>query len=211
MILKQIPSGYDRNFAYLVADEETKEAIVIDPSKDLSLIKNEIKDYKISYIINTHSHIDHICGNKELKELTNAKIIQHGISPKEHDISVKDNQEIKLGELTIKFLYTPGHTKDHICILIENNLFTGDLLFVGKIGGTGPYFPTSNSKKEYDSLKRVLTLPDETKVWPGHDYGKTESSTIKIEKETNPFLLQKTFKEFQYLKNNWEEYKEKHN
>ena len=211
MILKQIPSGYDSNFTYLVVDEETKEGIIIDPSQDLTLVKKEIQPYNIKYIINTHSHIDHISGNEEIKSLTNAKIVQHKLSSSVHDISVEDNQEIKIGNLILKVLYTPGHSKDHICILIKDNLFTGDLLFVGKIGGTGPFFQGSSSKEEFKSLDKIMKLPDNIKVWPGHDYGIKKSSTIKYERETNPFILQKYLYGFQDLKDNWTKYKKEKN
>jgi len=202
MILKQIHSGYDRNFAYLIADEKTKEAIIIDPSVDLTNIKKEIEGFKVKYIINTHSHMDHIAGNNKLKSLTNAKIIQHEFSPEKHDISVKDNQEIKLGSLTLKFIYTPGHIKDHICILVQNKLFTGDLLFVGTIGGTGPRFEGSNLKEHFESLQKIINMDETIEIYPGHDYGPKKSSTIKYEKEHNIFLKPKTFEKFQDLINN---------
>jgi len=188
MIIKQILSGYDRNFTYLVADEETKEAAIIDPSLDISQVLREIKGFSVKYIINTHHHRDHIEGNEKLYLETKAKIIQHELSPEKHDISVKDNQEIKLGKLVLKFLYTPGHSIDHICILVENKLFTGDLLFVGNIGGTGPYFKGSSQEQEMESLQRIMKLPDNIEIYPGHDYGNKPTSTIKHEKETNPFL-----------------------
>ena len=188
MIVKQIPSGYDNNFTYLVADKETKEAVIIDPSLDISQVLKEIRGFSVKYIINTHHHPDHIMGNEKLHLKTKAKIIQHELSPVEHDISVKDDQEIKLGKLILKFLHTPGHSKDHICILVENKLFTGDLLFVGNIGGTGPYFKESNQKQEMKSLQRIMKLPDNIEIYPGHDYGGKPTSTIKHEKETNPFL-----------------------
>ena len=199
MILKQIPSGYDLNFTYLIADEKTKEAAIIDPSEDTSKIKEEIKGFKIKYIINTHSHEDHIVGNNELKLLTNAKIVQHRLSPEKHDISVKDNQEIKIGEITLKFIYTPGHIKDHICVLVENKLFTGDLLFVGTIGGVGPRFKGSDLEEEYNSLQRISKLDEGIEIYPSHDYGNKPKSTIKYEKETNVFLKPKSFKDFKNL------------
>jgi hydroxyacylglutathione hydrolase len=201
MILKQIHSGYDSNFTYLIADEKTKDAIIIDPSVDISKIKEEIKEFKIKYIINTHSHEDHIAGNEGLINLTNAKVIQHEFSPEKHDISVKDNQEIKFGEITLKFIYTPGHIKDHICILVEDKLFTGDLLFVGTIGGVGPRFKGSNLKEEYNSLQRISKLNDNIEIYPGHDYGPKKSSTIGYEKQHNIFLSPKTFKDFENLLN----------
>jgi hydroxyacylglutathione hydrolase len=188
MIVKQINSGYDNNFTYLVIDEETKEAAVIDPSMDVSQVLKEIKEFKVKYIINTHHHQDHIMGNKKIYSETKAKIIQHGESPLKHDISVGDNQEIKLGNLILKFLHTPGHSKDHICILVENKLFTGDLLFVGNIGGTGSYFEGSDHEQEMESLQKIMKLPGNIEIYPGHDYGDKPTSTIKHEKETNPFL-----------------------
>ncbi|MBT3416489.1 MBL fold metallo-hydrolase [Candidatus Woesearchaeota archaeon] len=189
MILKQIPSGYDANFAYLIADKKTKEGAIIDPSVDISKIKEEIKGFEIKYIINTHSHMDHVAGNKELKSLTGAKIIQHELSPEDHDISIKANQEIKLGSLILKIIYTPGHSKDHICILVENKLFTGDLLFVGTIGGTGERFKGSDIKEQFESLNKLMDLPGNTEIYPGHDYGPEKTTTIKHEKETNQFLV----------------------
>jgi len=188
MILKQIPSGFDRNFTYIIADEKTKHAAVIDPSVDISKVLEEIKDLEVKYIINTHHHPDHIIGNRRIHLKTKAKIIQHKLSPTKHHIAVEDNQEIKLGNLILKVLHTPGHSKDHICILVDNKIFTGDLLFVGHIGGTGPYFKGSDEAQEIKSLKRLMDLPEETEVYPSHDYGNKPSSTIKHEKETNPFL-----------------------
>jgi len=189
MILKQIPSGYDSNFAYLIADEKTREGAIIDPSVDISKIKEEIKGFEIKYIINTHSHMDHIAGNDELKLLTGAEIIQHELSTKNHDIAVKNNQEIKLGSLKLKIIYTPGHSKDSICILVENKLFTGDLLFVGTIGGTGERFKGSDIGEQFESLRALMELPGNIRIFPGHDYGPEKTSTIKHEKETNQFLI----------------------
>lgn len=201
MILKQIYSGYDSNFAYLIADKKTKDAVIIDPSTDTSRIKEEIKGFEIKYIINTHSHEDHIAGNGELKSLTGAKVIQHELSPEKHDVSVKDNQEIKLGSLILKFIHTPGHIKDHICILVKDKLFTGDLLFVGTIGGVGPRFKGSNLEEEYNSLQRIAKLDNNIEIYPGHDYGSKPTSTIGYEKQHNVFLSPKTFKDFENLLN----------
>jgi len=211
MFIKTIKGGHDRNFSYILVDRTTNKAAVIDPIKNNQELINEIKKYNVKFIINTHSHIDHIEGNEELKSLTGAKIIQHKLSNVKHDISIKDNQEIKLGHLTIKFLHTPGHSKDHICVWVEDNLFTGDLLFVEKIGGTGPFFKGSNPEEQFESLHKIMKLPENIKIFPGHDYGIKLSSTIKHEKETNPFLLCKTFKDFQFLKDNWLKYKKEHN
>ena len=98
-----------------------------------------------------------------------------------------------------------------MCVWVENKLLTGDILFVGKIGGTGPYFPGSDPRQQWDSLHRLMGLDRSTEVWPGHDYGVEPSSTIGAEIDTNPFLMMKTYEEFLYLKEHWAEYKKTHN
>jgi glyoxylase-like metal-dependent hydrolase (beta-lactamase superfamily II) len=124
---------------------------------------------------------------------------------------VKDNEELTLGSVKLRFLHTPGHIPDHVCVLAGNKLLTGDILFVGKIGGTGPRFPHSDPRHQWDSLQRLMTLDPQIEVWPGHDYGIQTSSTIGHEIATNPFLLTKTFEEFIHLKEHWAEYKKAHN
>ncbi|MGH9783251.1 MAG: MBL fold metallo-hydrolase, partial [Terriglobia bacterium] len=118
--------------------------------------------------------------------------------------------ELPLGNLRLRFLHTPGHIPDHLCVLAEGKLLTGDILFVGKIGGTGPNFPGSDPRAQWESLQRLMRLDPATEVWPGHDYGVTPSSTLGHEIATNPFLLCKTFEEFLHLKANWAEYKKLH-
>jgi glyoxylase-like metal-dependent hydrolase (beta-lactamase superfamily II) len=121
---------------------------------------------------------------------------------------LSDGVELSLGNLQIKILHTPGHTKDSMCILIGDCLFTGDTLFVGKVGGTDF---GKQARQEYESLHdKILKLPDETKIYPGHDYGTSSMSTIAHEKTTNPFLIQPDYDSFLDLKKNWAEYKIKH-
>lgn len=113
-----------------------------------------------------------------------------------------------MGNLEIRIIHTPGHTKDSICIYIGDGVFTGDTLFVGKVGGTDF---GSQAEAEYNSLhKKLLTLPDSTRVFPGHDYGTSPESTILRERQTNPFLLRPDIESFIELKRNWTEYKKKH-
>jgi len=177
MFFKQLEGGYDYNFSYVIADEETKDALIVDPFSDeiLSIINKE--KFKLQFLLNTHSHFDHMQGNKIILEKTKTKLI-----------IPKDKQIIKLGKLKMQALFTPGHAPDHFCFLIENKLITGDLLFVGAIGGTGNFFKGSDEKEEFRSLAKILKLPDNTEIWPGHNYGSKKSSTIGHEKKTNPYL-----------------------
>jgi len=121
---------------------------------------------------------------------------------------VRDGAQFPLGTLRIRILHTPGHTGDSICILVADAVFTGDTLFVGKVGGTDF---GDNARAEYRSLhEKLLTLPDATRVFPGHDFGVAPQSTIGKERETNPFLLQPDVGRFIDLKKNWPAYKKEH-
>lgn len=210
MIFQQIRAGGDRNFGYLIGDETSGESTVVDPS---SLPEEFVQlaskhNLKIVYIINTHSHGDHTNGNSELKKKTGAKIIMHTSSPSPSDIKVSDGDIIKLGQLELKIIHTPGHTPDSICVLAENKLMTGDTLFVGKVGGTNT---DDSAKIEFDSLfNKLMKLDKSVEVYPGHDYGVAPTSSIKNELETNPFILRNDFKDFKWLKDNWADYKLKH-
>jgi glyoxylase-like metal-dependent hydrolase (beta-lactamase superfamily II) len=205
MIFEQILIGGDRNFAYLVGDERSRKAAVVDPAyhPEKLLEKAEKHSLKIKYVINTHDHYDHNSGNDYILKRTGADLVGYGL--RKPAISIKDQEELLLGGLKIKFIYTPGHTSDSICILTENKLMTGDTLFVGKVGGTGF---GQDARQEYDCLhKKLMVLPDEVEVWPGHDVGLAPSSTIGKEKKTNPFLLRESYESFLDLKKNWLEYK----
>jgi hydroxyacylglutathione hydrolase len=209
MIFHQIDAGGDRNFAYLIADKIGGVAAVIDPPPDLALYANLITQerVKVEYIIITHGHNDHCWGINAAKDAFHGKVVGHVSMHIGLDISVDEGHVLPLGDLTLRFLYTPGHTDDHICIVCEDQLITGDVLFVGKVGGTdlGP-----GARREWDSLQKLMQLPDDTHVWPGHNYGVEPTSTIGHEKETNPFLLQPTFDAFIDLKAKWLDYKKKH-
>ncbi len=207
MIFEQIRTGGDRNFAYLVGDEKTKKAAVVDPSNDPAavLASAETHGLEVVYLVNTHGHYDHTDGNSHVLSKTKAELIAGGVA---------DGEKRSLGEIELTFIRTPGHTQDGICMLAAApgeaaKLMTGDTLFVGKVGGTGC---EADTRAEYDSLhKKLMTLPDETEVWPGHDYGTAPSSDIGSEKKTNPFLLRETFDDFVDLKRNWAAYKREHN
>jgi hydroxyacylglutathione hydrolase len=213
MIFEQIRAEGDRNFAYLVADESSGEAAIVDPSfaPERALMAAENRRLLIRYVISTHSHADHVAGNGCIIERTGAVEVLHESAQHSCRLRVKDEERLPLGGLTLRFLHTPGHVPDHVCVLVENKLLTGDILFVGKVGGTGVQFPGSDPLQQWESLQRLMKLDPAIEVWPGHDYGLSPSSTIGREISTNPFLLCRTFEEFRYLKDHWAEFKKQHN
>jgi hydroxyacylglutathione hydrolase len=207
MIFEQIRTGGDRNFAYLVGDEASKQAALVDPSNspDKCVDRAEAHGLKVVYVVNTHGHYDHTDGNEAVRGRTGAQLVANSGRA---DIRVGDGDTVSLGKLALRIIHTPGHTDDGICILAEDHLVTGDTLFVGKVGGTDL---SDGAQKEFDSLKRLLELPGETTVWPGHDYGTAPTSTIGNERETNPFLTRlNSFEDFVDLKRNWADYKREH-
>lgn len=190
---------------YILADEKTKEAVVIDPGDDAEAILGIIKDkgLAVKYIVNTHAHFDHVGANGRLKEATGAAILIHKAdSPLLHttvkqagmfgmttaaspaaDRQVEDGDVISAGEVSLKVLYTPGHSSGGISLLEQGMVFTGDALFAGSIGRTD--LPGGDLMTLISSIKaKLMTLPDETRVFPGHG----PASTIGEERKENPFL-----------------------
>ena len=212
MIFEQIEAGGDRNFGYLIGDERTRQGVIVDAAYAPERMLQEASRFelKIVYIISTHSHKDHVAGNDLLVERTAAPVVMHESTPQPCTVRVKDNDKLAVGDLRLRFLHTPGHIPDHLCILTDDKLITGDLLFVGKIGGTGPHFPLSDPRQQWESLQRLMRLYPAIEVWPGHDYGVKPSSTIGAEIAANPFLLCKSYEDFLYLKDHWAEYKKAH-
>ncbi len=197
MFFKQIQQHSD-NFSYIVADEATKEAAVVDSSYNADEIIKAIKNEKLQlkYIINTHGHSDHTAGNAELISMFGAKIVAHKQSRIYPDLPVDEGDIIGIGKTFIEIIYTPGHTADSICLLIDNQkLLTGDTLFVGECGRTD--LPGGNSKSLYESLfSKLLKLNDNIEIFPGHDYGIKPSSTIGEEKKSNYTLQPRSLKDF---------------
>lgn len=185
------------NFSYVIADEETKEAAIVDPSFNADTIIREIKDRRLTvkYIINTHGHWDHIAGNSEISSKLGGKIVAHRSSKVDKEVVLVDGDVLKIGKLDIKVIHTPGHTLDSICLLIEDRLLTGDTLFVGECGRTD--MPGGSASDMYRSLfGKLMKLDDDVKVYPGHDYGRAPYSTIEEEKRTNYTLEKRTLKQF---------------
>ena len=194
----QIPVGQMANFTYIVADEDSGDAAIIDPSWDLDDVFHALKKngLKAKYVINTHTHFDHVLGNEQVAEVTGAKIIQHENSKLQKDIAVKDGDTIEVGSIKMKVMYTPGHSKDSMCLILDDQLiFTGDTLFVGNCGRTD--LPGSDPAEMYHSLfDKLAGLDEKLVVYPGHNYGSTPTSTIGNEKKTNYVLRPRSKQEF---------------
>jgi glyoxylase-like metal-dependent hydrolase (beta-lactamase superfamily II) len=211
-IFEQIRTGGDRNFAYLLGDREAGEGALVDPSYDPDAVveRSRLQGLKVTHVINTHGHPDHVNGNARALELTGARLAAYKDAESGPAVALDDGDELKVGALTLRFLYTPGHCSDHLVVYLPDQAvaLTGDLLFVGKIGGTAS---EELALLEYESIQRVLReLPPETTIWPGHDYGCRPSSTIGLELETNPFILAGSVEEFLRLKRDWGEFKTSH-
>ena len=210
LVFEQIRAGGDRNFGYLLGDRSARRAVLIDPSYSPEAFVARAADQglTVSHVINTHGHPDHTNGNERAVSLTEAPIVAH---PLLHpDVPLHDGERLLIGALTLRCAHVPGHCEDHIALYEETHrlLITGDLLFVGKVGGTGS---DEDARVEWQSLQRLMTdVPDDTTVWPGHDYGARPSSTMALEKSTNPFLLCRSENEFLQLKANWAAFKKEY-
>jgi len=206
MYFKQIPiGGYDKNFCYFLGDS-TEEVVVVDPVEidRLSLIATEEEGIgRISAILITHSHFDHIGGTPELFEKIGpipVYIHENGADklsdiPEENLFTTRDGDVISKAGLETKVHHTPGHISDAVCYEVDGHLITGDTLFVGGCGRCD--FAGSDVEAMYDTLyEKLAMLPRNLKVYPGHDYGETSSSTLEHEYLTNPYLLAKSKDKF---------------
>lgn len=222
MILKQIRSTDGTGtLSYIIADQKTKVALVIDPNlEDVQELREVLQQLgvRVRHVIDTHTHADHISGVGELKRIFNAEYIMHentknkwkvvdegdkfGIgdilranAKFEVDRYVKDDDSISIGKLKFDVLFTPGHSDNHISLSIEDNLFTGDLLLIGQAGRSD--LPSGNPEEQYESLfGKVLHFPDNTKIYPCHDYADKIFSFLGQEKISNPFLQPRTKQQF---------------
>jgi hydroxyacylglutathione hydrolase len=194
----QIPVGQMANFTYIIADEESGDAAIIDPSWDLDDVFHALKKngWRAKYVINTHTHFDHVLGNDQVAEVTGAKIVQYKNSQLEKHIAVSDGDVIEIGSVRLRVIHTPGHSKDSMCLLLDGQLiFTGDTLFVGNCGRTD--LPGSDPAEMYHSLfDRLGKLDEKLVVYPGHNYGSASTSTLGQEKKTNHVLQPRSKDEF---------------
>ena len=205
MIFRQVFDNKSSTYTYLIASAKGREAIIIDPVlenvKSYINLLNEL-DLKLVKVIDTHIHADHITGATELKKSTNCSTIMGEHTPADAvEIKVKDDEIIKIDQIEIRAMYTPGHTSDSYSFLMNNHLFSGDTLLINGTGRTD--FQNGNSKDAYNSIfNRLLKLPEDTLLYPGHDYNGNEFSTIGIERKFNPRLQVKNVDEYVELMSN---------
>ena len=205
MIFKQIFDKKSSTYTYLIASAKGREALIIDPvienvEEYISLL-NEL-DLKLVKVIDTHIHADHVTGASKLKDITKCSTIMGDHTPAESvEIKVKDDEYINLDNLKIRAMYTPGHTSDSYSFLMNNYLFSGDTLLINGTGRTD--FQNGNAKDAYNSIfNKLLKLPEETLLYPAHDYKGEKVSTIGKEKKQNPRLQVNSVDEYVEIMNN---------
>jgi len=205
MIFEQLFDKKSSTYTYLIASNKGREALIIDPVLDnveeyINLLNN--LNLNLVKVIDTHIHADHVTGASKLKSQTNCTTIMGDKTPADAvEIKVKDEEIIKLDEIEIKALHTPGHTSDSFSFMMNNYLFSGDTLLINGTGRTD--FQNGSSKDAYNSIfNRLLKLPEETLLYPAHDYKGEKVSTIGKEKKFNPRLQVKNVDEYIEIMNN---------
>ena len=205
MLFHQLFDKCSSTYTYLIASAKGREALIIDPV--LENIEQYIKllnelDLKLVKVIDTHIHADHITAASKLKNRTNCKTIMGEHTPSDAvEIKVKDDEIIYVDKLEIKVIYTPGHTKDSYSFLMNDYLFSGDTLLINGTGRTD--FQGGNSEDSYNSIfNKLLKLPEETLLYPAHDYNDQKVSTIGKEKKFNPRLQVGSVSEYNDIMNN---------
>jgi len=205
MIFKQLFDTKSSTYTYIIASAKGREAMIIDPvienvGEYIKLLKE--LDLKLVKVIDTHIHADHVTGASKLRDITKCSTIMGDHTPAETvEIKVNDEEYISLDKLKIKAMYTPGHTSDSYSFLMNNYLFSGDTLLINGTGRTD--FQNGNSKDAYNSIfNKLLKLPDETLLYPAHDYKGEKVSTIGKEKKYNPRLQVGSVDEYIEIMNN---------
>jgi glyoxylase-like metal-dependent hydrolase (beta-lactamase superfamily II) len=201
MTIEQTKVGFD-NFSYIIYDEKSKKAAVVDPSynalKQIDFLKSN--GLELLYLINTHYHSDHTGKNKRILETyPESKLVaskSDGVYLNEGvDIFVSEKDQLKLGETILSFILTPGHTPGGICVIVgDKAILTGDTLFIDNCGRAD--LPGGNIKELFESLQKIKALPDSLIIYPGHDYGPKPFDTLGNQKKTNNTLLAKNIDEF---------------
>lgn len=198
MIFRQFYDPESSTYTYLVADERTRKAALIDPvrenvERDLSQLRE--LGLTLEYVLDTHTHADHVTAAGMLRERTSAKTVGGQTAPACASVHARDGELLELGELQIRVIATPGHTDDSVSYWIGDRVFTGDALLIRAAGRTD--FQNGNAEQLYDSITRKLfALPDDTLVYPGHDYRGLTVSTVGEEKRFNARIANRTLGEF---------------
>ena len=205
MIFKQLFDDKSSTYTYIVSSGKGREALIIDPviekTDEYIKILNRL-DLKLVKVIDTHIHADHITGMNELSKRTNCvKIMGEKSKSEVVDIKLKDDENLNIENIKLKAIYTPGHTDCSYCYLMDDRVFTGDTLLINGTGRTD--FQSGSPLDAYDSLfNKLLKLPENTLVYPAHDYNGKKNSTIEIEKNNNPRLQVKSKEEYAEIMNN---------
>ena len=205
MIFEQLFDTKSSTYTYIISSGKGREALIIDPviehTDEYINILEKLK-LKLVKVIDTHIHADHVTGASKLKDITKCTTIMGDHTPADTvEIKVKDDEYINLDNLKIKALYTPGHTSDSYCFLMNNYLFSGDTLLINGTGRTD--FQNGNAKDAYNSIfNKLLKLPEETFLYPAHDYKGEKISTIGKEKKQNPRLQVNSVDEYIEIMNN---------
>ncbi len=209
LVINAIKVGPLEVLCYLVGCPATGQGMLIDPAWPSDAVAQQIYQHHLTirWIVNTHGHADHTAGNEFWSQKTGAQTVIHeldwqffstpewqqiaraeGFSPLTAiDRQVRDGDRLPVGEIEFTVLHTPGHTPGSICLYTPGHLFTGDTLFVDDAGRTD--LPGSSLTALIDSIQhKILLLPDETVIWPGHDYGDTPNSTLAEQKVNNPYI-----------------------
>ena len=205
MLFKQLFDKASSTFTYLIASSKGREALIIDPvleNVDIYIKLLKELDLKLVKVIDTHIHADHITAASKLNEKTNCSTIMGEHTPAESvQIKVKDDEIIKIDDLNFRAIYTPGHTSDSYSFLMNNYLFSGDTLLINGTGRTD--FQNGNSRDAYNSIfNKLLKLPEETLLYPAHDYNGKKVSSIGQEKKFNPRLQVNSENEYEEIMNN---------
>ena len=205
MIFEQLFDTKSSTYTYIISSGKGREALIIDPvientDKYINVLKN--LDLKLVKVIDTHIHADHISGLNELSKKTKcSKIMGENSSSEVLDIIVKDNEKIKIENIELVSIYTPGHTDCSYSFLMKDRVFTGDTLLINGTGRTD--FQNGNVLDQYESIfHKLLKLPEKTLVYPAHDYNGKKHSTIKDEKNNNPRLQVTSIEEYTKIMNN---------
>ena len=207
MIFKQVFDKKSSTYTYIIASAKGREALIIDPVlenvEDYIKILNQL-NLKLVKVIDTHIHADHVTGAGKLRDKTKCVTIMGEHTPTDAvEVKVKDDEIIKLDKLNFRAIYTPGHTSDSFCFLMDKYLFSGDTLLINGTGRTD--FQNGSSKDAYNSIfNRLLKLPDDTLLYPAHDYKGETVSTIGKEKRSNPRLQVSNVDEYIEIMNNLE-------